>query len=223
MLYGGDPMPNFTHRDMPNPLVGTYKTKDDRYITLMMLQGDKFYPEFVTVSGRDDLIEDKRFADGHSRFENRGELIDILDDEFAARTVDQWRGIRKPLSGAWSVLQKSSELRDDPAVVANGYIPTVNAMKVRRTSCRPTRSNSTSTMSSRRVRQNMASTPRKFCSRLVLIGRRSSNTNRTDRCSDHTARKSGIRQSGNDGGEALWRCAIWRNEVVESECVPHPA
>ena len=176
MLYGGDPMPNFTHRDMPNPLVGTYKTKDDRYITLMMLQGDKFYPEFVTVIGRDDLIEDKRFADGHSRFENRGELIDILDDEFAARTVDQWRGILKPLSGAWSVLQKSSELRDDPAVVANGYIPTVNAMNGARTSCRPTRSNSTSTMSSRRVRQNMASTPRKFCSRLVLIGRRSSNT-----------------------------------------------
>jgi crotonobetainyl-CoA:carnitine CoA-transferase CaiB-like acyl-CoA transferase len=128
MLYGGDPMPNFTHRELPNPLVGTYKTKDDRYITLMMLQGDRFYPEFMTVIGRTDLLEDKRFAEGHARFENRGELIDILDEEFAARTVDQWRDILKPLSGAWSVLQKPSELRHDPAVVANGYIPDVNAM-----------------------------------------------------------------------------------------------
>ena len=128
MLYGGDPMPTFSHRDMPNPLVGNYKTKDDRYITLMMLQGDKFYPEFMTVIGRADLITDKRFADGHSRFENRGELIDILDEEFASRTADQWRDILKPLSGAWAVLQKPSELRNDPAVVANGYIPTVNAM-----------------------------------------------------------------------------------------------
>ena len=85
MLYGGDPMPNFTHRELPNPLVGTYKTKDDRYITLMMLQGDRFYPEFMTVIGRSDLMEDKRFAEGHARFENRGELIDILDEEFAAR------------------------------------------------------------------------------------------------------------------------------------------
>jgi crotonobetainyl-CoA:carnitine CoA-transferase CaiB-like acyl-CoA transferase len=128
MLYGGDPIPQFTHRDMPNPLVGNYRTKDNRYITLMMLQGDKFYPEFMTVIGRGDLVQDTRFADGHSRFENRGELIDILDDEFAARTVEQWREILKPLSGAWSVFQKTSELRDDPAVVANGYIPTVNAM-----------------------------------------------------------------------------------------------
>ena len=77
-LYGGDPIPTFTHREMPNPLVGNYKTKDDRYITLMMLQGDKFYPEVMTVIGRTDLITDERFADGHSRFTNRGELIDIM-------------------------------------------------------------------------------------------------------------------------------------------------
>ena len=128
MLYGGDPMPNFTHRELPNPLVGTYKTKDDRYITLMMLQGDKFYPEFMTVIGRSDLLNDTRFAEGHARFENRGELIDILDEEFAARSVDEWREILGPLSGAWSVLQKPSELRTDPAVVANGYIPEVSAM-----------------------------------------------------------------------------------------------
>ncbi|HTQ16166.1 CoA transferase [Mycobacterium sp.] len=128
MLYGGDPMPNFTHRDMPNPLVGTYKTRDGRYITLMMLQGEKFLPEVLSVIGRSDLLEDKRFADPHSRYENRGEFIDILDAEFAAHTVDEWREILAPLSGAWSVLQKPSELRHDPMVVANGYIPDVNAM-----------------------------------------------------------------------------------------------
>src|SRR3984893_4204384 len=91
MLYGGDPMPNFTHRDMPNPLVGTYKTKDGRYITLMMLQGEKFLLEFLTVIGRSDLLKDKRFADAHSRYENRGEFIDLLDAEFSAHTVNEWR------------------------------------------------------------------------------------------------------------------------------------
>ena len=102
--------------------------RSDRFITLMMLQGDKFYPEFMTVIGRTDLITDERFADGHNRFMNRGELIDIMDEEFASKTVDQWREILKPLSGAWAVLQKTSELHEDPAVIANGYIPTVNAM-----------------------------------------------------------------------------------------------
>ena len=51
-----------------------------------------------------------------------------MDEEFASKTIDQWREILKPLSGAWAVLQKTSELYDDPAVIANGYIPTVNAM-----------------------------------------------------------------------------------------------
>lgn len=128
MLYGGDPMPNFTHREMPNPLASTYRTRDDRFITLMMLQGDKFYPEFMTVIGRSDLVSDPRFAAGHARFANRGELIDILDEEFAARSADEWREILAPLTGAWSVMQKPSELRYDPAVVANGYIPEVKAM-----------------------------------------------------------------------------------------------
>jgi crotonobetainyl-CoA:carnitine CoA-transferase CaiB-like acyl-CoA transferase len=127
-LYGGDPIPTFAHRDMPNPLVGNYQTKDGRFVTLMMLQGDKFYPEFMTVIGRTDLIADERFADGHHRFMNRGELIDILDAEFASKTVDQWREILKPLSGAWAVLQRASELPEDPAVIANGYIPEVTAM-----------------------------------------------------------------------------------------------
>ena len=48
--------------------------------------------------------------------------------EFAAHTVNEWREILAPLSGAWSVLQKPSELRHDPMVVANGYIPDVQAM-----------------------------------------------------------------------------------------------
>lgn len=45
----------------------------------------------------------------------------------ANRTVDQWREIVAPLSSAWSVLQKTSELGDDLAVVANDYVPMLNA------------------------------------------------------------------------------------------------
>jgi crotonobetainyl-CoA:carnitine CoA-transferase CaiB-like acyl-CoA transferase len=127
-LYGDAPLPTFRRSDLPNPLVGTYRTKDGRYITLMMLQRDRFFPEVMNLIGRPDLLEDKRFADPAGRFENRAELIRILDEVFAGRTVDEWREALAPLSGAWSVFQQSSELCDDQAVVANGYIPTVNTM-----------------------------------------------------------------------------------------------
>ena len=127
-LYGELPLPTFGHADAPNPLVGDYRTKDDRCVTLMMLQRDKFYDEFMTLIGRADLIDDPRFAPGAPRFDNRVELIGILDDVFARRTLDEWRQALAPLSGAWGLQQQAGELVADPAVVANGYIPEVTAM-----------------------------------------------------------------------------------------------
>lgn len=127
-LYGELPLPTFGHADAPNPLVGDYRTKDDRYVTLMMLQRDKFYDEFMTLIGRADLIDDPRFAPGAPRFDNRVELIGILDAVFARRTLEEWRQVLAPLSGAWGLQQQAGELVADPAVVANGYIPEVTAM-----------------------------------------------------------------------------------------------
>jgi crotonobetainyl-CoA:carnitine CoA-transferase CaiB-like acyl-CoA transferase len=127
-LYEGQPLPTFGHSDAPNPLVGDYRTKDGRYITLMMLQSDRFFPEVMNLIGRPELLEDKRFADAASRFENRVELIRIMDDVFAQRTLVEWRQILRPLSGAWGVVQAPGELPDDPAVIANGYIPTATTM-----------------------------------------------------------------------------------------------
>ena len=56
-------IPKYGHADAPNPLVGTYRTKDGRYVQLMMLQLDKFYPEAMRAIGLPELIDDPRFAD----------------------------------------------------------------------------------------------------------------------------------------------------------------
>ena len=125
-LYGGDPMPKFSRRSSPNPLVGSYRTSDDRFITLMMLQSDRFWPEFCTCVGRPDLIEDPRFADAASRFANREECVAIVDEVFASRTYEEWKSVLANLSGAWAPVQMASELVDDPQVGANGYLPRVH-------------------------------------------------------------------------------------------------
>ena len=44
-LLGEANLPRFTADDMPNPIVNYYKTADGRFIQLMMLQGDRFWPE----------------------------------------------------------------------------------------------------------------------------------------------------------------------------------
>lgn len=121
-IHGGSAIPKFTHADAPNPLVGTYRTKDGRYVQLMMLQLDKFYAEAMHVIGLRDVVEDPRFVDPASRYENRVALIALLDEAFSKRTLAEWRETLAGLSGAWGVVQTPGELCEDPAVTANGYI-----------------------------------------------------------------------------------------------------
>jgi crotonobetainyl-CoA:carnitine CoA-transferase CaiB-like acyl-CoA transferase len=125
-LYGGDPMPKFDRSSTPNPLVGNYRTSDGRFITLMMLQGDRFWSEFCTVVGHPELIDDPRFVDGASRFANRVECVKALDDVFASRTYAEWKDALASLSGAWAPVQMASELVDDTQVQANGYLHRVH-------------------------------------------------------------------------------------------------
>jgi crotonobetainyl-CoA:carnitine CoA-transferase CaiB-like acyl-CoA transferase len=126
-LYEKSPTPQFDRSSSPNPLVGNYRTKDDRYITLMMLQSDKFWPEVAGLLGLGELVADERFADAAARFHNRAELIKVFDETFASRTFAEWKAALAPLTGAWGPLQSALELHDDPDVVANGYLPTVTS------------------------------------------------------------------------------------------------
>jgi len=124
-LYGGDPMPKFDRSASPNPLVGSYRTGDGRFITLMMLQSDRFWPDFCAHIGRPDLIEDPRFADGAARYANGKELVGIIDEVFASRSYEEWKQALATLEGVWAPVQLASELVDDPQVGANGYLARV--------------------------------------------------------------------------------------------------
>src|SRR5207342_1893417 len=45
-------------RVMVNPLVGTYRTQDDRHISLVFLESDRYWPAFCALVGRPELAED---------------------------------------------------------------------------------------------------------------------------------------------------------------------
>ena len=127
-IHGGSAIPKYGHADAPNPLVGNYRTKDDRYVTLMMLQLDKFFSEAMHAIGLAELVDDPRFADPASRFENRTALITLMDKAFAHRSLAEWRETLAGMSGAWGVVQTPGEICEDPAVTANGYIAHTTTM-----------------------------------------------------------------------------------------------
>jgi crotonobetainyl-CoA:carnitine CoA-transferase CaiB-like acyl-CoA transferase len=105
-----------------NPLVGTYVTSDDRFVVLSCLQAGRYWPEFCAVIGRPELATDARFADNDSLITNNAEALAILREEFATRTMEDWRRTLTPFSGQWAVAQNTLEVAEDPQVEPNGYL-----------------------------------------------------------------------------------------------------
>jgi crotonobetainyl-CoA:carnitine CoA-transferase CaiB-like acyl-CoA transferase len=123
-LFGKDPLAQMRgSRDQnPNPLVGQYRTRDGRFLSLMMLQADRFWPELCERVGHPELADDPRFATGLARYENRTECVRLLDGIIGSRTLDEWRVALAGMKGVWAPVQTAIELYDDPQVRPNGYI-----------------------------------------------------------------------------------------------------
>jgi crotonobetainyl-CoA:carnitine CoA-transferase CaiB-like acyl-CoA transferase len=126
-LFGIGKMPSFDRRQVPNPIVNTYRTSDGRFLSLIMLQADRYWPEFVTKIGHPELVDDERFADAAARAENRRECVEMLDTIFATRTFDEWRALLMHVEGVWAPVETPGELLEDPQVLANGYVREVVA------------------------------------------------------------------------------------------------
>lgn len=124
----GQELPRATDRSAPpNPLTGTYRTADGRFIQLMFLQADRYWPDFCRALGREDLIEDPRFSDLAARRANSSACVDLLDQEFGRRSYQDCKELLGALDVPWAPVQSVHELLDDPQVTANGYIGQVPA------------------------------------------------------------------------------------------------
>ena len=108
-----------------NPITNWYETRDGRWIYLVMLQGDRFWPEVCRVLEREDLIEDPRFATAALRFENRSECVAELDAIFAERPLEEWLEKLQALTGVWAPAINYQEIHEHRQVDPNGYLPTV--------------------------------------------------------------------------------------------------
>jgi crotonobetainyl-CoA:carnitine CoA-transferase CaiB-like acyl-CoA transferase len=109
-----------------NPLVGAYRTSDDRHIQLVFLEADRYWGDFCRLLGREELVEDPRFSDLAARREHADECIALLREEFAARTFAEWKALLSTIDAPWAPVQAVEELLDDPQVLANDYVGDVD-------------------------------------------------------------------------------------------------
>ncbi|HVT64784.1 MAG TPA: CoA transferase [Mycobacteriales bacterium] len=108
-----------------NPIASFYRTSDDRWISLVCLQSDRFWPELCGLMERPELADDPRYVDQVARYKNRRECVEELDGIFAAKTLEEWKQILSGFSGVWSAAASFTELHADEQVAANQYLSDV--------------------------------------------------------------------------------------------------
>ena len=80
VVYSGNPDydPHAPRRRRDNPLTGSYRTADGRWITLVFLQPDRYWEEFCRHLDRPELIDDatlERYEKRYDTPEKMGQLI----------------------------------------------------------------------------------------------------------------------------------------------------
>lgn len=126
-LNAGHPAPAavYDRKATWNPLSGTYRTRDGRFIILVMLDADNYWADFCQVVGHPEWTNDPRFVDMNARKENSRACVEMLDALFASRDYAEWCQVLSKAKGVWSPFQTPLEVHSDPQVAANGYLADV--------------------------------------------------------------------------------------------------
>ncbi|MFK7896568.1 MAG: CaiB/BaiF CoA transferase family protein [Myxococcota bacterium] len=105
-----------------NPLAGTYRTQDGRWIVLGLLKGFHEWPGLARAAGHPEWLTDTRFADQDAYDAHLNDLQSLLETHFEAEPAAHWRRVFADLNGVWEILQDPLEAARDPQVKANGYV-----------------------------------------------------------------------------------------------------
>lgn len=121
----GEPMvapPIGAHGAPSNPLVGVYATADDRYLSFVMMQPDKYWADVCRHIDRPELADDPRFVDVEQIAANTDKAVAILREAIATRTLRDWTERFATLSGPWAPIQDSLQVTQDAQIRANEYV-----------------------------------------------------------------------------------------------------
>ncbi len=122
VLWTKMPIQPYDRHHAPNPLINCFPAGDGRWFWLLLLQGDRHWPDLVRAIGREDLEDDDRFKNILGRAVNATDLVNLLDAEFATRPLADWAAIFDREDVWWAPVQTIAEALEDPATRANGVV-----------------------------------------------------------------------------------------------------
>jgi crotonobetainyl-CoA:carnitine CoA-transferase CaiB-like acyl-CoA transferase len=113
--------PPYDRTHAPNPLINPFRDRDGRWFYLLMLQGDRHWPDFLRAVGTPpELAGDERIKDIPSRFVNGPALIEAMDALLATKTLAEWAPIFDAHDVWFAPIQNVTEVVADPVIRAAG-------------------------------------------------------------------------------------------------------
>ena len=111
-----------------NPMVGSFRTADGRFITLMMLQPSRYFADVCKHLGLEHLLDDERFRTAEGIMANTAEIGVHVEGAIAEKPFDYWIEHLQTLEGPWAPVLTPLEIVADPQMEENGYlVPVVDA------------------------------------------------------------------------------------------------
>ncbi len=115
-----------SRENFPNPLANIYQTKDNRWLSIVMLQPDRYWSKFCKAIEREDLENDLKFKSFDLRKENRVSLFHILEEVFRSKPLVEWKSRFTEAGIPFAPMQNLLEVIQDPQAIANDFFFTVN-------------------------------------------------------------------------------------------------
>jgi crotonobetainyl-CoA:carnitine CoA-transferase CaiB-like acyl-CoA transferase len=105
------------------PLLNSYRTADGRWLFLTGLEVGRHFADVCRVIGRPELVDDPRFRTPRDLRRHSGEYIAILDEVFAAATLEEWAERFEVHGIWWEPVSTPAEVLEDPQLVdTDGFV-----------------------------------------------------------------------------------------------------
>jgi crotonobetainyl-CoA:carnitine CoA-transferase CaiB-like acyl-CoA transferase len=119
------PVPPLDEKAMPapnNPLAGDFRTADERWLNLTMMQPGRYWADFCVHINRPDLVTDERFDSTEKLMANARQAAAIIEEEIVKHPLAHWMERFKTVEGQWSPFLDTVDVGRDEQSRSNGYI-----------------------------------------------------------------------------------------------------
>jgi crotonobetainyl-CoA:carnitine CoA-transferase CaiB-like acyl-CoA transferase len=122
-----------------NALTNLYRTKDDRWLQLLLVRDDRLWPVLCKAIERPDLADDPRFTERADRRARSLELVKELMPVFAAKTYAEWEQTFAGTGIPFGVIGRLADVVEDEQAQHAGIFADTDNADVPRTVNNPIR------------------------------------------------------------------------------------